>query len=804
MSTPDPSTLTSSADIFSGGHTLPQIRAIHKSLHVAVDDKASRLRTQVGNSYRELLGTADTIVRMRGDNENVQELLGGMGARCGRTVVGAKASGLAGFVRGADGARGQVDEAARVRLLDACGLVVGRVLRGGGGSEDNVKKGDRLVLAAKVLVLSRLLLKNLGEELSDERLRPDIETAKKLLGSLRRRLLRNVDKVLDVATEDSDRENVVKALCAYSLATSSGAKDVLRHFLHVRGEAVALTLEVDEASRGRRTEDVMHSLRLYTRTLLDVQAVVPSRLSQALAALKSQPLLADPALKQLHGLRLDIYGRWCGEEIQYFTPFIRHEDLDGRLARDMLSKWAARGGEVLLGGLKATLDEMTEFKSIMELRTSVLQLWIRDGGRARGFDPSEMQDELREAINARMLAVLESKVKKLHLVGSEVRATLDTWRDGVTDKNGRLWDEEGYKAALSQGAAPFVEEVATRLYGRNDAVSKASNCYKSWFQVIDDVREVVESLRAQRWDNDFDEIEDEETIEARQQALSRDDPRKLQAKLDTALDQSFEELQGQLQGLWEARADGDDDGDDTRSGAVAMYFLRVLRDIRRQLPERPATASFGLGMVPSLHSKVAMSVSKAPLQDFADAGLGERSVPGRPLWEGEPALPSQPSPGVFEFLRNLCTGMGDAGMDLWSPAAVGVMKKHLDERLAGAWRDALAQVESEAKDGGGGKKGGHEDGEGETEKKKDDDDDDDVGDENHAGKTREKEDLHIQWYFDMTYLAACLGSDREGVKKVAEEVWEKTDLLDKDSQTRITKAAEAFWQRTNLLFGLLA
>jgi hypothetical protein len=656
--------------------------------------------------------------------------------------------------------------------------------------EDNVKKGDRLVLAAKVLVLSRLLLKNVGEELSDNSLRPDIETAKKSLGSLRRRLLRNVDKVLDVATEDSDRENVVKALCAYSLATSSGAKDVLRHFLHVRGEAVALTLEVDEASRGRRTEDVMQSLRLYTRTLLDVQAVVPARLSQALAALKSQPLLADPALKQLHGLRLDIYERWCGEEIQYFTPFIRHEDLDGRLARDMLSRWAAKGGEILLGGLKATLDGMTEFKSIMELRTSVLQLWIRDGGRARGFDPSEMQDELREAINARMLAVLESKVKKLHLVGSEVRATLDTWRDGVTDKNGRLWDEEGYEAALSQGAAPFVEEVVTRLYGRNDAVSKASNCYKSWFQVIDDVREVVESLRAQRWDNDFDEIEDEETIEARQQALSRDDPRKLQAKLDTALDQSFEELQGQLQRLWEARAD-----DDASSGAVAMYFLRVLRDIRRQLPERPATASFGLGMVPSLHSKVAISVSKVPLQDFADVGLGERSVPGRPLWEGEPALPSQPSPGVFEFLRDLCAAMGDAGVDLWSPAAVGVMKKHLDERLAGAWRDALAQVDSEAKDGGG-KEDDQQDGEGETEKKKDDDDDEDP-----AGKKR---DLHIQWYFDIRYIAACLGSDREGVKKVAEEVWEKTDLLDKDSQTRIAKAAEAFWQRTNLLFGLLA
>lgn len=790
MATPDPSTLTSSADIFSGGHTLPQIRAIHKSLHVTIEDKASRLRTQVGSSYRELLGTADTIVRMRGDNETVQELLGGMGTRCGRAVVGAKASGLAGFVRG--DARSELDEAARVRLLDACGLVVGRVLRGGGGLEENMKKGDRLVLAAKVLVLSRLLSKNLGDELSDTGLWPDIETAKKSLGNLRRRLLRNVKKVLGVATEDSDRENVVKALCAYSLAMSSGAKDVLRHFLQVRAEAMALTLDVEEGGRGRRIEDVMQSLRLYTRTLLDVQAVVPARLSQALTALKSQPLLADPALKQLHGLRLDVYERWCGEEIQYFTPFIRHDDLDGKLARDMLSSWAKKGGEVLLGGLKATLDQMTEFKSIMELRTNVLQLWIRDGGRARGFDPSEMQDNLREAINARMLAVLEYKVKKLHLVGSEVKATLETWKDGVTDKSGRLWDEDGYETALSQGAAPFVEEVVARLYGRNDAVSKASNCYKSWFHVIDDVTEVVESLTKQRWENDFDEIEDEETIEARQQVLSKDDPNMLQTKLDTALDQSFEELQGQLQSLWEARVD------DSRSGAVAMYFLRVLRDVRAQLPDRAATAGFGLGMVSSLHKKAVVSVSKVPLDGFSKAGLGDRTVVGRPLWEGEPELPSQPSPGLFEFLRNLSAAMGDAGTDVWSPAAVDAMKKHLDEQLAGMWRDVLAKVDSENFEETKDEKTDDKNTEGQSEQGEGDDEDSQAKD-----ASEKKRDLHIQWYFDVAYLGSCLGADREGIKELAKAVCDKTEL-DKSSQSRIAKSAETFWQRTSLLFGLLA
>ncbi|KAL3953678.1 hypothetical protein ACCO45_011634 [Purpureocillium lilacinum] len=541
---PDVATLTSSAQIFSSNKTLPQIRSIHKALHVQIEEKSSRLRTQVGGSYRELLGTADTIVQMHGDNDRVQELLGKMGGRCGRTVVAAKATGLSKFV--ANERNEDMSRAARLKLLSACGLLVGRILKGQAGLDEHAKRGDRLLLAAKVWVLIRLLLKGFEEETEDASAGPklDLGGAIKSRDSLRRRLNNAIKKVLENASDDAEREDILKALCAHCLVASSGASDALRYFLSVRAEAMALAFDVEEDERATTTEDVVHSLRLYTKTLLDVQALVPAKLSPVLASLKSRPLLADPALKRLEGLRLDLYQRWCSEEIQYFTPFVRHDDLDGKLARERLTSWATKGGQVLLDGLKKTLEHMADFKSIMELRTEVLRLWIRDGGRARGFDPSEMQDDLRDAINSRMLAVLENKVTKLRLVGSEVRATLEGWREGVTDKQQGLWDESGYDEALATGAASFVQEVTSRLYGRNDAVSKAAHSYSSWYHVIDDVEGVVELLRKQRWDNDYDEIEDEETIEARQQALSKDDPRQLQEKLDATLDKSFQELPG--------------------------------------------------------------------------------------------------------------------------------------------------------------------------------------------------------------------------------------------------------------------
>lgn len=823
----DASTLTSSAQVFATNHTLPQIRAIHKSLHVQIEEKSTRLRTQVGSSYRDLLGTADNIVQMREDNSEVQELLGKIGGRCGRGVIGVKATSLSNFLKKEN--KLDVAIAARLRLLDACVLVVGRILKGGGGLDKNVKKGDRLVLSTKALVLSRLLVKNLSEDVADASSRQALETAKVALGKLRRRLLRNIEKVFERADDEAGREDVQKALCAYSLATSSGAKDVLRHFLHVRAEAMALAFEVEESERERSVEDVVLSLQLYSRTLLDVQALVPGRLSLALSGLKSQPLLADSGLKQLEGLRLDIYERWCGEEIQYFTPFVRHDDLNGSSAREMLESWSEKLSEVLMDGLKKTLDTMSEFKSIMELRTSVLGPWIRDGGKTRGIDPSEMQDSLRGAINSRMLAVIDTKVSKLRLVGSEISSTLGKWRDGITDEHTSLWDEDGYDAALSGGAAPFLQEVVSRLYGRTDAVSKAAHCYKSWYHVIDDVKEVVEQLRRQRWDNDYEEIEDEETIEARQNLLSKDDPRMLQEKLDKTLDKSFEELGSQIQRLWDEQAES------SRSGRVAMFFLRVIRDIRAQLPQRPTIKDFGLSMVPELHGQIATRVSSSALDEFAAKGVSPKVVVGRPLWEGEPALPNQPSPEMFQFLRALSLSMSDEGVDLWTKAAVSVLKKHLGERLCSVWEEALsndALVEPKADDvksvNIGEKKQDSKDDVGEEEKEEDEDEEDEDEDKDEdnevVGKDtlpdsvatssepsftpKEKADLLTQWLFDLALLRRSIGdaTDDSDVrfKKLEDKLYERSKLEDPAARHRIAKLSNDFWQRSSLLFGLLA
>ncbi|KAI0017341.1 hypothetical protein F4780DRAFT_772383 [Xylariomycetidae sp. FL0641] len=827
---------SSASEIFAT-QTLAQVRATHKALAAAAEARSARLRVQVGGSYRELLGTADAIVGMRGDMGAAQAVLARMGGRCGRAVVAAKAGALAARYAEAeaeaDTQRGQAREVVRARLLGACNLAVARLLRRsrsrsrrrrGGADSANWKReaaaeeqdedgggGERLVCAAKVLVLARLLVASFGELKAavdaDAETRDAVEAAKKSLGSLRRRLLRAVEKVLEKVGEETRQSEILKALSAYSLASSSGAKDVLRHFLNVRAEAIAYEFDFEEHDKERNTERVIKGLELYTRTLLDVQSIVPGKLSAALSDLKRNPLLADESLKSIEGLRLDIYERWCGDDIQYFTPFIRHDDLDGKQAREMLSSWAKKGEETLLKGLQKTLEHITEFKTIVELRTSVLQRWIQDGGKAKGFDPSDMLDGLRKVINDHLLHMLESKVNRLHLVGSEMAATLEAWQTGVTDQHHGLWDADMLDMDISKGAGQFTHEIISRLHGRNDAVARAVTGFESWHHIIDNVGDLVEQLKRQRWNNDIDEIEDEDVIEARQQMLSKDDPQLLHERLDATLDKAFHDLDEQITTLWNERKDGQD------SGRIAMYILRILRDIRSRLPKLESVKAFGLDNVPSLHDKLAKQVLTSPLEEFCTTALTRKRVAGRALWEGEPPLPSQPSPGTFNLLRDLVTSMGDAGLDLWTPAAVKALKEVLGSQLGEVWRKELnastadttatekvGESEETTEEGGDG--GGDQSPDATPDAKADATKDGEVA----QNADERSPDVYVQWLYDVHLLQHCLaveGRASNDLQELGRELLEKTEHGG-DSKGRLVKASEEYWKRTNLLFGLLA
>ncbi|KAF7865743.1 hypothetical protein EAF04_005908 [Stromatinia cepivora] len=783
-------------------HPLPQIRQFHRDLTTELDEKNARLRTLVGGSYRQLLGTAEQILQMRKDIREVEEKLGKVGEGCGRNVLVGMVSGLGKLQEEMkNGKKGEEMRAvARMKGLGMCGIVVGKLLRGQ-GRVDGEGRGRSLVVAAKVLVLSRLLAKSL-EGCGNGGDREFVEEAKKKRVVLTKRLLRAVEKTLVLTRDAEDREDLVQALCAYSLTTSSGAKDVLRHFLNVRGEATALAFN-DEEESTQETSGVLRALEIYTRTLLDVQALVPRRLSEALAALKTKPLLKDDSIRELEGLRLDVCERWFGDEILYFTPYVRHDDLEGSLAVETLRGWAKKASEVLLGGFAKTLQGGLDFKVVVELRTKILEVWIRDGGKARGFDPSVLLDGLRGVVNKRLVELLDSRVGKLHLVGTEIESTLATWEEGITDLHASLWDEDMMAAELSNGGNIFKQDILARTFGRNDAVSRVVNSFQTWRHLIEEIGTVIDQLKKQRWDDDLEDIEDDESLESRQNLLSREDPQMLQDYLDSSLEKAFQELHTKVTTLVEQYKDSE------YSGKISMYILRILRDIRAELPTNPSLQKFGLSLVPSLHQNLARTVSEKPISALVKS-LKKKKVAGRALWEGTPELPVQPSPATFKFLRGLSTAMADSGADLWSPVAVKVLKAHLDSQVGEKWSIVLSE-----KVASNGTTASSTDTP-ETEKPAETEEPEkEVHSPVDVELDEEKQkDLLKQYLFDIFVLQQAFAlqpiqsGDMEKVitglklKGLSDEIESKLKL-EMQERKRVGSGAKEYWKRTGLLFGFL-
>ncbi|CAG8962267.1 hypothetical protein HYFRA_00005322 [Hymenoscyphus fraxineus] len=822
-----PSTTTTSAEAFLA--PLPQVRQFHRQLTTSLDEKNARLRTLVGGSYRQLLGTAETILEMRRNIDIVEEKLGRVGKGCGRSVVGKMAEGLGGLdEESGNRERARLEWAARMKVLGQCGLVVGRLVKG--KSEGRMERGARLVSAAKVLVLNRLLAKSTGD-LAKGRKREDreaVEEARRKYGVSRRRVLGAIEKMLERTDGEESREDLLLALSAYSLATGSGAKDVLRYFLKVRGEALELAFEDDEKASG-----IVKALELYSKTLLDVQAVVITRLPQALAALKSKPLLKDNGVREIEALRLDVCEKWFGDDILFFTPYIRHDDLSSQLAVDTLKSWATKASEVLLQGFGKSLQKIHEFKAVVDLRTKVLQIWIKDGGKAKRFDPSIVLDGLRKVINDRMVQLLESRIKKLHLVTTEVEGTLENWHESKDVAHGSLWDEEMLEMDVSNGASLFREAIIARAHGRNDAVSRVYKGYQTWRKLVDEIVAIISQLKKQRWDDDLEDIEDDDTLETRNHLLSTEDPNMLQEHLSTGLEKAYKGVHEKLGTLLISYEDKDE------IGPISIYIIRLIRDLRASLPPNQNLQAFGLALIPRLHERLALTVSVEPLKVF-EKSLRRKKVAGRALWEGSPELPVQPSPASFKLLNNLTLAMAEAGSDLWSKTAIEVLKEHVCEELEGSWSADLKRRKEEAEalivattSKSEPEPEPESEHESEAEVKKEEKEVEKEGDDQPTSPTSPKpqeptspsppqepaspppqttnpqmeKDILIQALFDTLFLQQAFevpDSTSDGLTTLSEEIRKEIEGgMDASSNKRLSNSAREYWKRTGLLFGLL-
>lgn len=656
-------------------------------------------------------------------------------------------------------------------MFRSCPEVISRLL----------KTGVSVLLAAKVLVISRLLHKKLSQR---SRPPPYLESLRNRLITLRRRLLASIDnrfKRLDVSDD-----GLIEPICAFSLATSSSPTDVLRHFLHIRQEAMS-----EQSHKTNHNHDcILQALQLYVKTLKDTQALVPGQLARALERLKLVPLFKNKDLYSLLELNLDIHGKWIGDDIITFTPYIRQDDLQRSEAEKLLKQWAEQAFANFLSDLQDRIQGVDDPLIIVQLRTQILEVWFSNTRHSLGINSIEALGGLRDAFNNRFTCIVQSRVASLTEVTLAIQSTLHDWQIDVSDPTPSLWASSLTSMETSGGAKPFRRTLLSTITGKTLSLETISAQYTIWLSRISAIEATIQSLQSQNWDNDLDDIDDDnDSLSTKQTLLSSDDPAALQQKLSDSLAAAFNSVEPSL------KVPALTNNEHVR-GHMSAYLLRIFKELRQHLPSSYRNPNLGFDSIQNLHELLANAALTTPWQK-CQRRMRSSPLPGRQLWEGDPELPVLPSPWTLRFLKDLVSSMTEFGTDVWSPSATGVLKQILRKKLVKALL-AAAEVNENSALGING----------ETEVAKE------VNGISHLelpSNSQSSDEVRIQRLFDTHYLMhAANPKNPQQSRETQDDPSEEWYLelreglkLEEVSVKKMETGAKEYWKRTGMLFGLL-
>ncbi|CAG7976915.1 unnamed protein product [Penicillium nalgiovense] len=776
---PDPSSLKSWQDAFQ--YPIPTVRRVEQELRRDIASNKEKLRALVGTRYRDLVGTAETIVAMNRDIQDVESILADVGRRCNPRLIERKHVHVRQIKTG-DAEKDAEKHAfgAQLSLLHRCTTSISRLLR---------RRGS-LLLVAKILAVSRSLHNKLSKH---ESLPPFLDDLWNQLASLRQTLLKRINKRL--ASTSATEDTIIESLAAHCLVTSSSSDDAIHHFHRVRLDIIVSQLEVSR-------ENIPRAFQLFVRTLQASKVLRSHRFSDVLLKLKARPILADPEIESLDGLEVEVLGRWLAPDVKNFTPWIKLSELNRTQGVESIKEWSLQAFNKFSEGCQKSLAHSTDFSELLSLRTETVELWLSSWGSTIIHGSVDVLENLRNIFNDQLGRILNVQAQSLGEVGTQVSSIISDWENTDHHPVRSLWDADLITAEYTNGAHAFKQTVTDRLLGRDEDVSTVLQKYQAWLASIQEANESIDSLRRTRWSDILvgGEVEDEDIdITPR---LNEDDPWHLSESLHSAVRDAFRSLQTSFGSTFKSF-------NSSHSSEKVTFLLRLIRLIRRDIPTGFVSGDFVFSseIVPELQKLLAIEVvAKAGSLSLIPSKINPqtgkiKTVPGRSLWEGEPALPVQPSALSFKLLRRLTSSMDTCGLDLWDPSTVQALKQELKTKLEAAISSALDDLDSEYVPSKAESKDDQPtaNGDNETEDETAEKPETQTSDLEQVEGLR---DWKVQLFFDSLYLSQMLG-ERNQLDGVVERA-QKSTGSSSEAVKSVKKLAAEYWTRTELLFGLLA
>ncbi|KAF4556716.1 Hypothetical protein D9617_1g085950 [Elsinoe fawcettii] len=797
---PNPKELTSWQDAFD--YPVPVVRKLEQQLRTNINDNREKVRSLVGSSYRDLLGTADRIIAMNDEMQSLEEVFADIGQKCNSRAINKLATNHASLrANQSDEQITKKRPAAEAALLQACLSVCQRHLKDNGSP----------LLAARLLLLGRLLQNSASKTPQGARI---VSNQRLKLNTLRTRLLSSIDR--EIGKPGLSRTQMLDLLLAYALVTSSSLADVFRYILQVRQQSLA------DLCEQKKHKAIISAVDLYFITLEQVRSIFPKRLSETIERTTGPQLLSDPDLRSAMEWDLDIYERWISKDIRNYVPWLRNNDLQADVLTKVLNEWSSAASTTIIAGFESLLQTSNRPSRISKLRESAIRHLLESNTKAAGVNKESLLMSVRSLFRARLSEVISSRA-------SSIRHTVSILLDGAASKQYKvdgLWDPALASLDLRQGASQLRNQIILRSNGHDDSLTTLSEELSSWSTKLDELRKSIKEMQSLRWAESLDLDADlDEDAGRYDQLFSKEDTARLSDHLSSEIDKALSKSLSAVDRSATTITTNEQTSSTTVSSraSYALYLVRLLRVISPYLTSTDLVSSAS-GTAITLHALLAEEATSRLKAASGSADLEKSLFAGNPpltLWSGPPPLPIQPGSRSFRLLRDLSKTMNNLGSDVWVNQAVIAVKTRVRDVVAAAIEDLLANSEelnqsatNENELEGKSDSKNVDDAKNETDGSEQNETKGEIAQhtENNSNEAGESPRVTTQQkltqaLFDALYLREALhvphSSTDNKLNAVIKQLQTKAEL-EESSLDRLIKSAQTYHKRTYLLFGILA
>lgn len=617
--------------------SVSSIRAAEKQLRAGVLRDREKLRALVGNNYRELLSTAEKIVTLADQTRTAESSISDLSQACKPRNIESQI-----LAPPAD-----TTSAAQLKFLDS-------TLR----SALKAVKARSLVLASKLLILSRLLLKHLESTNIGTRTTQWLQNR---LKATRQQLMQAIDFVLIQPTTTT--KSLAQTIVAYCLITSSPSTDALKHFQNVRAQRIAQSLPPDKSGKAAR-QVLQAKCHYLIATVAALKALSGRIVNELLNDIQKKPIVEGDDITALETLQLDLYQPLLPSDVVTFTPYFKRATFTSSELRTNAQDWVNGSFDSIAADLESLITRM-RLPVVLSIRYEILDIILPSCFSA--FLHQSALDKLRAVFNTRVIQLVEEQARAVGVVAEKA---LEAQSVSVQEI---FWESRVAQPDKTRSTNDYINRLRKSHLGIHNDLLFSIRGLQKWANGCDTVKRELLDIGKTRWRDkleDFDE-EDEDEAQSLINDLSKTDPEQYSAKFLTALREACDRSVQQFVVLANKTTADMSTGSETSSIISSLRLGREFNIILSTIVSGYDTTDLNEAIT-NLQNSLAERTT-------ADLFAMLESV--EPTDSKKFSTEDLPSPTAVCALRNLASVMlKNGGIDLWTPYVSTEIRRLVFER----------------------------------------------------------------------------------------------------------------------------